>query len=225
MLKSIEVKVDKQNNKYYVYFHSLTSSGLINDIFYVGKGCKNRSSTFNHRNKYWHNKVNKNGGFFINHIATELTEKEAFDIEKFYISVFGKWQDNGLLVNMTDGGDGVLGYIPSDEHKQKISNALKGRIGKPLTKEAKLKISLAKTGVKQDPNVIKRRSEKLIGKYRNTGYSVDVYDLYGNFISNFKCVTELVKDLNLKSIRGNIFGCLNGVRKTAGGYIFKKNVN
>ena len=213
-----------EERKYYVYFHKLNNTDLVDDIFYIGKGCGNRCYSFRNRNKYWHNKVSKNGKFYVEKIAENLTQDEAFDLEEFYISIYGQWHNNGLLVNMTDGGDGVRGFSFTKEHRDKISKALKGRKGKPLTEEVKLKISLAKSGIKHHPDIIKKRSEKLIGRYKDVGYTIDMYTLDNLFIGNYKCVTEIVKKYNLKSIRGNIFGCLNGFRKNAGGYIFMKNV-
>lgn len=47
--------------------------------------------------------------------------------------------------NMTHGGDGgsMLGHVPSQQHRDKISEAL---MGKPKSTEARKKMSLAKTG-------------------------------------------------------------------------------
>lgn len=209
-------------NSYYVYFHLLNDTDNINDIFYVGKGVGDRSLSTRSRNAYWHNKVNKNKGYFVKHVFENLTEKEALDLEIFYISIFGQWHDGGLLVNMTEGGDGAKGNKLTIEQRNKISVALKGRVGKPLTEEAKLKISIAKSGVKQSYEVIRKRADKLIGVYKETGYTVDMYDKNLNLIGNYKCVTEICKKYNLQNVRGNIFGCLNKTRRTAGGFIFNK---
>jgi len=48
-------------------------------------------------------------------LKQNLTEQEAFKHEKYMIAVFGR-KDNGtgILRNLTDGGDGVSGYIPSE---------------------------------------------------------------------------------------------------------------
>ena len=57
---------------------------------------------------------------------------------------------SGHGYNMTRGGDGggMLGHVPSPEHREKLSAALKG---KPKSAEARKKMQLAKLGDK-NPN-------------------------------------------------------------------------
>lgn len=87
--------------KYYVYewFNVLTG-----EIFYVGKGTRNRYSQITGRNQ-----------FFIDYFNTHecksrivyenLTEKEAYEKEKELIKYYRE-NSNFRLTNVTDGGDG-----------------------------------------------------------------------------------------------------------------------
>ena len=68
----------------------------------------------------------------LNHL--EMKEIARFDCNKCR----GGWG-----YNETDGGDGLVGYIPSKETRQKMSDALKG---KPLSVEHRQKLSKAKKG-------------------------------------------------------------------------------
>lgn len=58
------------------------------------------------------------------------TEEDAFEAEEFLISYFGREDlGTGILLNLTDGGEGAAtneGKKFSEEHKNKISRALKG---------------------------------------------------------------------------------------------------
>lgn len=54
-----------------------------------------------------------------------MLEEEALQREKDLITQFGRRELGGKLVNLTDGGEGVSGYIYSDERKQQISNYFK----------------------------------------------------------------------------------------------------
>lgn len=91
----------------------------------------------------------------------ELSKKEIFYIEQ-YKSYIG-WKDNWGY-NMTLGGDGARGHIPTKETKQKISDANKGKnhplYGKTHTEEAKQKISEALKG--------RRFSEETLQKMRKS---------------------------------------------------------
>ena len=88
--------------------------------------------------------------------------------ECFWIATFG---DFGNGYNLTEGGDGTVGHIPSKETRQKMSDALKG---KPLSAEHRQKLSKAKKGKshsnKDKPFSVKHRqklSEAHKGKRRS----------------------------------------------------------
>ena len=115
-----------------------------NEVFYVGMGKENKRAyrKFN-RNPHWHNIVKK-AGYTVNIVYKDIEWEEAKQIEILLIAKYGR-KDLGLgnLVNMTDGGEGVLGLICSEETRQKMSEALKGRT---FSEEAKQKISEALKG-------------------------------------------------------------------------------
>ncbi|MGA2885911.1 MAG: NUMOD3 domain-containing DNA-binding protein [Halobacteriota archaeon] len=72
------------------------------------------------------------------------SEADAFDTEISLIWYYGRKDlGTGLLVNTSDGGQGTSGIIFTEDHKQKISKANKG---KKHTLEARLKMSAAKKG-------------------------------------------------------------------------------
>jgi hypothetical protein len=57
------------------------------------------------------------------------SEEKAFEMEKWYISFFGRKDlGTGILRNMTDGGDGPSGWVPTEETKTKISKSLMGHV-------------------------------------------------------------------------------------------------
>jgi hypothetical protein len=84
-------------------------------------------------------------------IHSDITQEEACELEKHLIFLYGR-KDLGLgnLVNMTDGGEGSVGFICSDKTKQKMSKKRKGdkhyNFGKPLSENIKQKISETKKG-------------------------------------------------------------------------------
>lgn len=85
-------------------------------------------------------------------------------------------------------------------------------LGTIRTPEARLKMSIAKTGTKQSPEVI----EKRVCKSRR---AVLVFDKFDNFIIEFDSVKNAGKTLNINST--SISKVLSKCIKTAGGYKFK----
>jgi len=137
------------NNKFYIYFHI---NPLKNEVFYVGKGCGDRAYDTK-RNKFWCNTVNKYGEPKVVIVRDNISEKYAFLLEKAYIKIFGRRDLNeGTLVNLTDGGDGISGYKHTDKAIQKISESNIGntyRTGILNSEETRKKISKSLKGHKQ----------------------------------------------------------------------------
>lgn len=110
--------LDLNPSRFYVYEHLKPYTG---EVFYIGKGCKNRAYETRSRNKHWENIVNKYG-IEVNIIYENLTNSEASQKEIDLISFYGL--EN--LCNMTQGGDGCVSL--KQESRDKISNSLKGRV-------------------------------------------------------------------------------------------------
>ena len=133
-----------------------------NEVFYVGMGVdKGRAFDKFNRNKYWYNIVNKTG-YTVNIVYEDIEHDEAKKIEILLIEKYGR-KDLGLgnLVNMTDGGEGALGLICSEETRQKISE---GNKGKTFSEESKQKISEALKGNTLSEETRQKLSEALKGR-------------------------------------------------------------
>ena len=71
------------------------------------------------------------------------TEEECWDTEIQLIAFYGRKCDGGTLLNISTGGPGSTGVIPSKETRAKMSRA---RTGRTHTEETRAKISRALTG-------------------------------------------------------------------------------
>jgi len=144
------------NNVYYVYI-------LFDDVgapFYVGKGKDGRidhhvrffpSSKDTYRSRTCKKILAIIGDLPRVKIAENLSEIDAFSIEKLFIEVIGRFPA-GPLINFTAGGEGLI--APSKETLLKMSASAKRRAntpeyraaftrrmtGKPLKEETKRKI-------------------------------------------------------------------------------------
>jgi hypothetical protein len=106
-----------------VYRHIRLDS---NEIFYIGIGDEGRAYKKTGRNKHWKNIVNKHG-YKIEIIYSGVTIEFAIEKEIELIKKYGRIDiGTGILVNMTDGGEGCNGIIHSHETKEKLSNHFKG---------------------------------------------------------------------------------------------------
>ncbi len=97
-------------------------------------------------------------------VATCLPEPEVLDcLEKFCIADFkAKW----LGFNLTKGGNGAWASIKqhSEETKQKIANAKKGKPGKQHSEETKQKMSNSQKGRGHSEETKQKMSEAKKGK-------------------------------------------------------------
>lgn len=113
------------DNDFYVYAHVKPDT---KEVFYVGKGKDRRAFDKRNRNKFW-NRIYEKHGLEVIFLKKELTQKEALILEQDFIKMYGRRQKGeGTLTNLTDGGDGCVGYIPTKEVLLKRSLAIKGRI-------------------------------------------------------------------------------------------------
>ena len=91
--------------------------------YYIGKGTGDRIYSTNRIIKSPKDKSR------IIYLKQNLTETEAFRHEIYMISVFGRKDlGTGILYNMTNGGDGSSGCIPSEETRRKMRESRKKRI-------------------------------------------------------------------------------------------------
>lgn len=101
---------------FYVYLHRKKTTG---EVFYVGKGTRDRAWKHSSRNGYW-KKVSKKYGYTVEIVLDNLQEWYALELEKDLISYYGRKNlGDGTLVNLTDGGEGSSGYIVSEQCRQK----------------------------------------------------------------------------------------------------------
>jgi group I intron endonuclease len=140
----------------------------INGKVYIGKTIKSLTIRKNaHKQEakrmspyYFHQAIRKYGFENFEWVILQLafnTEKLS-SLEKFYINLYNSnKRDKGY--NLTNGGEGSCGYVPSEETKLKTSQTLKGRVpwnkglvaynkGKKHSEESKLKMSKSHKGKK-----------------------------------------------------------------------------
>lgn len=90
--------------------------------------------------------------FSIELIEEVESAERAYELEIFYIREYNTKAPNGY--NLTDGGDGIFGWQPTDEYRQECSERVKqlhknqkiGMYGKNHTEETKQKMSKSLKG-------------------------------------------------------------------------------
>jgi hypothetical protein len=117
----------------YIYRHIRLDK---NEPFYIGIGFNNDYKRAfeinkNRRNKIWSHIASKTS-FQVDIILNNLTWDEACKKEKEFIKLYGRIdKKNGILSNLTDGGDGTLGVIKSESNLLELSKRMKGS-GNPM---------------------------------------------------------------------------------------------
>lgn len=162
---------------------------------------------------------------YIVFLEEGLTESEAFALEKYAIALYGRIdKGEGILWNMTDGGEGCSGVIMPQETKDKIANSLAGRkrprsvIEKALqsragfrhSEETKKKMSKTRTGVKKKPHT---PETKLKISQRKAKYEYEITDPDGNVYFT-KSLNGFCKDhgLHQAHMSATAHGAINGYK-------------
>lgn len=139
---------------FYVYVHRKKSD---NSIFYVGKGHGDRAYAHG-RNEFWENIVKKHG-YTVEILVTDLLESRAFELERRLIKTLGRrCVGSGLLVNLSEGGEGNLGYRYTDIQREYASKVSKEINSRP---EVKAKHSANSKSLWESGEFRKKRAESL----------------------------------------------------------------
>jgi hypothetical protein len=166
--------------KFYTYVHRRADTG---EVFYVGKGKRERAYAKQRRGDYWDRVVAKHG-LTVEIMAYFYEEAGAFDHERALIA---EYREAGVrLVNMTDGGDGASGAKRSEETKRRMSEAGKGKhpaphwseemrtkararnLGKRMSAEAIEKSAAFHFGRKRSPETLAKMSAAISGRKYST---------------------------------------------------------
>ena len=114
--------------------------------WYVGKGTGRRA----YKSAKGHRVPRDKSLVLIQEYPDEAT---AFAAETFFISFYGRIDlGTGCLRNLTNGGEGTSGTVPSNETRLNISVALKGNknsLGVKRSQETKLRQSISLKGKKK----------------------------------------------------------------------------
>ena len=212
-------------------------------IRYNSHICDINSNT--HKSKWI--KSLKNLGFRPKIVVIGEYTKDTIDVwEMFWITYYR--QCGYELTNYGDGGKTRKGYKWSEATHQKFKRTVTGRklsentkrkmsdahMGKKMSNDAKLKMRNNNLGRKMPDDIKNKIRLKLVGRKvsdetknklkqsRPNKMKINQYNLFGEFIKTWECISDADRELHIPN--PNIVKCLKGVRKSAGGFIWKYDI-
>lgn len=150
--------------------------------------------------------------FTVETLETNLTFEEACEKEKYYIQLYDSY-NNGY--NCTLGGDGVLqaDYELIDTLWESGLTVNEIKIATGYGKRA-INSALSQKGING-----KERISRSAGQYH--AFPVYQYDMAGNYITEFSSLSEAEQITGIPHT--NISKVTNGIRTSAGGFIWSKS--
>lgn len=122
-------------------------TNIITGLSYIGKTGKTLDERWaqhvadarNGSTNYLHRAIEKYGAdSFTREVICECSEEDANTYERFCIVAFNTRSPHGY--NMTDGGDGVPGYVFTEEDRKKLGSGHRGKKRPPRSEEWKQKL-------------------------------------------------------------------------------------
>lgn len=228
----------------YVYRHIRHDK---NEPFYIGIGSDTpyykRANERARRSTFWKKIVSKTE-YSVEILFDNISFEEAKVKEIEFIKLYGRKDlHTGCLVNLTDGGDGLINKVYTPEYRKNLSESMKNRVlseehkaklrtyrlGVPNSPEARLKISIANKGRVNSPELMEllrnRKGDKnpAFGKTgvkcKNFKGFIEAYK-NGILIGSFEGLYDCAKKLDVTATK--ISAVLHGRRNHTGGYTFKR---
>lgn len=144
---------------------------------------------------------------------TETLSEILNNLEQYYIIKYNSKVPTGY--NVTEGGEGNLGIVLSEETKYKMSLS---KIGHKCSTNTKKKISEWQVGKKLSEDTKNKIRDSHVGKICNKRPCCQ-YTLDGEFISEYSSIKEAAEMNSINKV--SISLVLSGKHKTAGGYIWR----
>lgn len=229
---------------HYLYRHIRIDK---NEPFYIGIGTKSNRVRPNIRSEYRRAYyIDRKGSSIWNNIAGKtdyevqiMLESDNYDFIKQkeieFIKLYGRINiGTGCLANMTNGGDGTIGHIKSEEQIERhkiwmtgrkqsrntIEKRIISRIGYKHSELTKQKISDSHKGKKVSKEHIRKLHE---GQILVASKPIDQYDLDNNFIRSWQSATIAANEIGCHPT--SIRQCVVGKTKTSNGYIWKSQIS
>jgi hypothetical protein len=191
----------------YVYRHIRFDK---NEPFYIGIGndmTNKRAKEKARRSNLW-KKIIAKSDYEVEILFDDITYDEAKLKEIEFIELYGRIDlGNGILANLTNGGDGTIN--PSQETRDKISKVNKGR----KNSEALMELLINRKGQKNPAFGITGARCKNFKGY------IQVFK-NGVYFGRYEGIRDCAESLGVTATK--VSAVLNGRRNHTGGYTFKR---
>jgi hypothetical protein len=169
------------------------------EVFYIGIGQnKERAYSKASRSLHWTNTIEK-CGYEVEILKSDLSWEDACEIEQILIKYYGRKDlQEGSLVNLTAGGEGIQGYTHTEKTKHILRNSMNCFYRKEQSRQALKLATMSNTGKRKVETEITK--EEVILLY-NTHTILELANKIG---VSFPTMQNYLKEIGIYKKRKNL---------------------
>lgn len=209
----------KNNRQRWGCIYKLTNQ--VNGKYYFGKTIDFKTRMSHHKcsakkgKLYLARAIRKHGwsSFKVEILIDDVPEEDLDNLERSYIEIYDS-NNPKKGYNLTKGGEGTSGWVPSQEWRKNISKKMKLQMSKRDRFGSVSYLKPQRVYIVHGPSCRNHKNGKYVGQYNTkeeAEKALEIFNTTGNKTPSNRCGWHRKKRSGSVRLRGKVFECSNTV--------------